>query len=124
MLWLRKTLGVCIVTTAMIADSIEFMEWRTGERSEGIIFSVQTFMAKITTAIGGFMGGIALSVVGYVPKVAQTSEALTGIFLLLTLVPGVGGLLALAPLYYYELNERRHREILAALAERSTAAGG
>ncbi len=110
--------GVGVLTTAMIADSIEYMEWRTGERSEGIIFSVQTFMAKISTAIGGFMGGTALSVVGYVPNVEQSGEVLQGIFILLTLVPGLGGLLALIPLYYYELNERRHREILMALSER------
>lgn len=110
--------GVGIVTTAMLADSIEYMQWKIGNRSEGIIFSVQTFMAKITTAIGGFLGGISLSLVGYVPNVAQAPQALEGIFLLITLVPGVGGLLVLIPLYFYELNEKRHREILDELALR------
>lgn len=108
--------GVGIIVTAMIADSIEYMQWKTGHRSEGIIFSVQTFMAKITTAIGGFIGGASLSLIGYVPNAQQTPEALTGIFLLLTLVPGLGGLLALIPLHFYSLNEARHRAILAELA--------
>jgi sugar (glycoside-pentoside-hexuronide) transporter len=112
--------GVMIITTAMLADSIEYMQWKIGNRSEGIIFSVQTFMAKITTAIGGFLGGIALTVVGYVPNVDQAPLALDGIFLLITLVPGVGGLLALIPLYFYELNEARHNHILDELATRSS----
>ncbi|MFK7913149.1 MAG: glycoside-pentoside-hexuronide (GPH):cation symporter [Pseudomonadales bacterium] len=112
--------GTGIVITAMIADSIEFMQWKTGTRSEGIIFSVQTFMAKITTAIGGFIGGIALTVVGYIPNGVQSPETLTGIFIVLTLVPGVGGLLALWPLARYELSEQRHREILDVLEQRAT----
>lgn len=112
--------GVGIVTTAMLADSIEYMQWKIGSRSEGIIFSVQTFMAKITTAIGGFLGGISLAAVGYVPNVAQAPAALEGIFLLFTLVPGVGGLLALIPLYFYELNEQRHKQILDELELRQS----
>lgn len=113
--------GTGIVITAMIADSIEYMQWKTGTRSEGIIFSVQTFMAKITTAFGGFVGGITLTFVGYVPNVVQSPSALAGIFLVLTLVPGIGGLLALLPLRSYELNEDRHAEILTELATRESA---
>lgn len=114
--------GTGIVITAMIADSIEFMQWKTGTRSEGIIFSVQTFMAKITTAIGGFTGGIALTIVGYVPNAVQSEQALTGIFLVLTLIPGIGGLLALWPLARYELTEARHADILVALQQREAEA--
>lgn len=108
-----------VLTTAMIADTIEYMQWRTGERSEGIVFSVQTFTAKITTAIGGFVGGVALSVVGYVPNAIQTPDTLFWIFALVTLVPGIIGLLALWPLYYYPLTEKFHQEILTKL--RSTS---
>jgi GPH family glycoside/pentoside/hexuronide:cation symporter/probable glucitol transport protein GutA len=113
--------SVGILTTAMIADSIEYMQWKTGKRSEGIIFSTQTFLAKITTAIGGFAGGMALTLINYVPNAEQSPEALTGIFWLITLLPGIGGLLALIPLYFYELNEIRHGEILAELESRAQA---
>lgn len=109
-----------VLTTAMIADTIEYMQWKTGQRSEGIIFSVQTFMAKITTAIGGFIGGISLAVVGYVPNAVQSDSTLTAIFALVTLVPGITGLLILWPLRYYDLDEKRHQQILAELDARST----
>ncbi|MEM6708711.1 MAG: MFS transporter [Pseudomonadota bacterium] len=101
-----------VLTTAMIADTIEYMQWRTGERSEGIIFSVQTFTAKITTAIGGFVGGVALTVIGYQPNATQSPDTLLWIFALVTLIPGVVGLLALWPLYFYELTEERYQAIL------------
>ena len=107
-----------VLTTAMIADTIEYMQWKTGRRSEGIIFSVQTFMAKITTAIGGFIGGISLTLIGYVPNVAQQADTLSGIFVLVALVPGITGLLMLWPLKHYEIDEQRHQQILNDLAAR------
>jgi len=109
-----------VLTTAMIADTIEYIHWRTGERSEGIIFSVQTFMAKITTAIGGFVGGVSLTLIGYVPNVEQSADTLQWIFVLITLIPGITGLASLLPLYFYELNETRHQQILAELKARET----
>jgi len=109
-----------VLTTAMIADTIEYIHWRTGERSEGIIFSVQTFMAKITTAIGGFVGGVSLTLIGYVPNVEQSADTLQWIFVLITLIPGITGLASLLPLYFYELNETRHQQILAELKTRET----
>ena len=111
-----------VLTTAMIADTIEFMQWKTGERSEGIIFSMQTFIAKITTAVGGFFGGLSLSLIGYVPNAEQTPQTLTAIFVLITLVPGLTSLLSLWPLHHYEITEARHREILADLAQRAEPA--
>lgn len=103
--------GPIIIITAMLADSIDYMEWRAGNRSEGVIFSIQTFLAKFSSAIGGFLAGMALTVIGYVPNAAQSTQTLSGIFILITLIPGLGSLIALVPLKFYELNEDRHREI-------------
>ena len=41
-----------IITYAMIADSVDYLEWKEGQRAEGICFAMQTFINKIGMAIG------------------------------------------------------------------------
>jgi GPH family glycoside/pentoside/hexuronide:cation symporter/probable glucitol transport protein GutA len=40
-----------VIQTAMIADTIEYGELKSGKRNEGTIFSSQTFLAKLTAAV-------------------------------------------------------------------------
>ena len=35
-----------VITYALIGDTVEYLEWKTGERAEGICFSMQTFINK------------------------------------------------------------------------------
>lgn len=53
-----------IGSTVMIADVVDYGEWKTGKRSDSIIFSVQTLILK-------FAGAIAMLVVGIGIKVAK-----------------------------------------------------
>ena len=40
-----------MVLTISIANTVEYNEWKTGSRDEGIIFSVRPFMAKLGSAL-------------------------------------------------------------------------
>ena len=42
------------------------MEWKTGKRTEGVTFAMQTFFTKISSGITGALGTLALSLLGYV----------------------------------------------------------
>ena len=73
---------VNVATTVMIADTVDYGEWKLGYRSECIIFSMQTFMVKFATAFVGLITGIGLSIAGFDLKnvladTANTDEALT-----------------------------------------------
>lgn len=46
--------------TVMLADVVDYGEYRTGHRSESVIFSVQTMLVKFAGAAGGFIVGIGL----------------------------------------------------------------
>ena len=39
------------INYAMIADSVDYVEWKTGKRTEGISISFQTLMNKLMTAL-------------------------------------------------------------------------
>jgi Na+/melibiose symporter-like transporter len=108
-----------VLQSAMIGDSVDYAEWKTGERAEGVIFSFQTFLAKITAGIGGLLSGIILSGVGYVAGVDQTPEALQGIFSMIVLAPAVGGILMIIPYFFYPMSDKKHALIVTEIRERN-----
>ena len=100
-----------VLRTSMMADTIEYIQLRTGKRSEGTIFSTLTFMGKINMGLGNFIAGIVLTVSGYVPNAVQSPGSLTGILMIMTLLPGIGALLTIIPVFFFKLTEDKHREI-------------
>lgn len=107
------------VTWAFIADVVEYGQWKSGIRSEGITYSSYSFTRKISQALAGFIPGLALTMIGYQPNVAQTTETLTGLKVLFFAVPGVGCLIALIIfLIGYPLTDKRHKQIVKELALR------
>ncbi|CAH0538956.1 melibiose:sodium transporter MelB [Vibrio marisflavi] len=75
--------------TVMLADVVDYGEYKTGRRSESVIFSVQTMLVKFAGAMGGFIVGIGLSVVGYVPNVEQSATTVTGIEFMMIGLPAI-----------------------------------
>ena len=64
---------------------------KTGKRITGISFSGNIFFLKLGLAIAGAMVGFLLSWYGYdAGAKAQSAEAINGIVLLFTVIPGVG----------------------------------
>lgn len=62
-------LGIANVgATVMLADIVDYGEWKTGNRNENITFSMQTFVYKCAAAVSSLIMGIALSV-GNIPKI-------------------------------------------------------
>jgi len=88
------------------ADFVEYGQYHMDRRLEGITFSIQTFMTKLTQAIAAGGGGILLGLWGYIPNIDQSAETLNGIFVLFTLVPAVGAMLAAWVMWkFYDLAE-------------------
>ena len=112
-------IGVMMVLTlSMQADTVEYAEWKTGKRSESIIFSLGTFTTKLSAALGGAVTGYWLTLVGYKPNVEQTAASLGGINAMMSWAPAAGMLLMTVIILFYNLTEKRHAEILAELEAR------
>ncbi|MBL0865551.1 MFS transporter [Pectobacterium carotovorum] len=79
---------------SLMADVDDYGEWKTGKRITGISFSGNLFFLKVGLAIAGAMVGFLLSYYGYDANAPQqNAEAMNGIIMLFTLIPGVGYLI-------------------------------
>jgi sugar (glycoside-pentoside-hexuronide) transporter len=103
---------------SLIADTVEYGEWRTGIRAEGGIYSVASFLLKLCSAVAGIVPAAVLDLTGYAPNAAQSTQALSGINWLMTLFPALFGLLAIVPLLFYRLDEAQFGNIVAELRQR------
>jgi GPH family glycoside/pentoside/hexuronide:cation symporter len=73
----------------MIADSADYGEWKTGRRATGLYFSAAVFAQKAGWGIGAAIAGWILAASDFVPNVIQNNTAITGIKLLVSVIPGI-----------------------------------
>lgn len=112
-----------ITLTSMVADCVEYGEWKTGKRSEGMIFSLNIFKSKIASAIGGSLCGYILAYIGYTADSSQSTFTLNGIHLIQTLVPCVIVILSFMLLRRYNLSEAEYEAIVDDLKNGVTRVG-
>nr|WP_094041347.1 MFS transporter [Priestia filamentosa] len=105
-------------TWAMIPETIDYGEYKTGKRASGVIYSLVNFFFKFGMAIGGIVPGIILSKFGYVANHTQTTTALHGILLTMTVIPAIFIIIELFAIYLYKLDEKEHKRVLAELNAR------
>jgi GPH family glycoside/pentoside/hexuronide:cation symporter/probable glucitol transport protein GutA len=106
--------GIAAITmSAMIADCVEYGEWKTGKRAEGTVFATNTFRSKFAGAIGGGIGAFMLSGIGYIPNQTQTGTTMVWMQVLYTIIPGILLLLSAIPLMKYQLSEGFYEKILS-----------
>jgi sugar (glycoside-pentoside-hexuronide) transporter len=110
-----------ITRMSALADCVEYGEWKTGNRAEGLVFSANIFKSKVASALAGAIPAYLLAWIGYVPNADQSALTLHWIVLFFTAILGGASMLAILPLFKYELNERRYAEIVAELKQRKPA---
>ena len=101
-----------ITLTSMVADCVEYGEWQTGKRSEGMIFSLNIFKSKISSAIGGSLCGYILAYIGYKANVTQSTFTLNGIHVIQTLIPCIIIFTSFLLLRRYNLTEAEYDAIV------------
>jgi len=114
-----------VIPTEMIGDTVDYMEWKTGERNEGVSFSVLTFIGKLTGSVSTSVATALLPVIGlaYV-RVDGVQTTVKGehtdllIWTFFSFVPYVIGALGLIPYFWYDLTGDKLKQIRADLKER------
>lgn len=94
-----------------IAEAIDYGQYKTGKRVAGLGFGGISFFQKAGIGIGGAILGWLLTYYQYVPNVAQSEFTLTGIALLLTLIPGVFHVLMGLFMFKYRITDAYYDEI-------------
>ena len=90
---------------AMVSDTIDYGEWKTGIRTEGLVNSACSFGYKIGNGIGSALLGLIIEVSGYVGEAAtQSSSALLAIRLCYTWIPIAIFVICFVILRFYHLD--------------------
>ncbi|CAI8280776.1 MAG: putative symporter YjmB [Opitutia bacterium UBA7350] len=103
----------------MVPDTVEYGQWKSGIRSEGIPFAFFSFTFKAGMALGGSFAAIVLSMTGYVANTELTETAQTAIIWLFNIVPAVFSLGCMVTLMFYRLDSDRFAQVLKDLEARA-----
>ena len=90
----------------MIADSADYGEWKTGRRATGLYFSAAVFAQKAGWGIGAAIAGWILAISNFVANAVQTETAITGIKLLVSVIPGILYMSCAILLYFYAIDQK------------------
>lgn len=114
-----------VLTTVFLSNSVDYGEIKTGRREESVIFSMQTFVVKAASGFAVFLSGIGLDLIGLngnsadgIP-VAQSASTITGLHLLMTILPCIG--LVVAYILFkkkFILTDEKANEIAKTLSEK------
>jgi len=102
---------------SMMYDISELYEFKYGVRREGTITSLTAFFQKLGSASVMWLTGMVLSYVGYVANAAsQTPQALNGIELIVTVLPGIMAIISGILIIFYPLTQKRYEALFEALS--------
>ena len=117
--------AVNIMPMVMVADSVDYYEYKTGKRTEGVAFAVLSFSIKVTLALGSAvcLAVVFSDAVGYTATTEEFSfETSRGVYFAYTVIPGITSLLAAIPILFYDLTGKKKADIAEALRIRRSAA--
>ncbi|MDR3596844.1 MFS transporter [Clostridium sp.] len=110
-------IGACMF--AMVSDTIEYGEWKTGIRIEGLTNSASSFGFKVGGGLGAAMIGWILAAGGYVGSAqVQSASAIFAIKSLYIYLPIIITIVQIIILFAYKL-DKEYPSILQDLSERS-----
>ncbi|PWG60158.1 glycoside-pentoside-hexuronide (GPH):cation symporter [Bifidobacterium catulorum] len=100
------------ITWAFVNDVIDYGEWHTGIRKEGITVAAFNFSRKLAQSLAAVITAGILGVTGYVANQAQSQATLNGIKGAMTLYPAVALFAAMLIIFFlYGLTDDKYRKI-------------
>lgn len=91
---------------AMVSDTIDYGEWKTGVRTEGLVNSACSFGYKIGNGIGSALLGLILELGGYVGEAAvQSASAIASIRICFVWIPMAVYTAGLLIMKFYHLDQ-------------------
>ena len=108
-----------VMPWAILPDAIEYGEWKTGERQEGMFYSLITLAQKVASSIAVPAALLVLQASGYIPNSdVQPDSAIFGIRLVAGLIPAITLSLGIVFTFLYPLERERYKEISRELEAR------
>ncbi|MEZ4647273.1 MAG: MFS transporter [Candidatus Eisenbacteria bacterium] len=116
--------GSVVIIDSLIADAVDYDEFRTGRDREGLYFGVWKLGTKMARALGLAFAGVFLQLIGF-DEGRMTQDPEVGWRLALLFGPAVGVFFALAAIVFacFPLTDKTHRRIQRILERRRQRAG-
>ena len=136
-----------VLQSVMIADCVDYEEYNNGTRPDGVFFSGQSFITKLSAGIATLISGAVYGFVGFSDsKITLLNNALiagadfktynpfqiggaeigkfaAAMFFLISIPPAIGMVLAALPTLKYALTDKEHTRMLDELNARRNAQG-
>ncbi len=114
-----------VIPTKMISETVDYMEWKTGKRNEGMSFSILTFIGKLTGSLSTAIATAIIPLIG-LQEVDETMVLAEGgdvntrlwMWALITALPTCLGLFSLIPYKFYDLEGEKLAKIQNEVKER------
>ncbi|MBP2071076.1 glycoside-pentoside-hexuronide (GPH):cation symporter [Thermoanaerobacterium butyriciformans] len=94
---------------SMTADTVDYGEWKSGVRAQGLLSATPAFGVKAGMGIGGALAGWILSIGKYVPDHTQTVSALKAIEINFIWLPLIGFAIGAILLLFYNLDKQQEQ---------------
>ena len=105
---LRGVASACMGATmwAMVSDTIDYGEWKTGNRTEGVVNSACSFGYKIGNGLGSAILGWIITLGGYVDTAeVQSAQAIFSVKLAFAIIPVIIYVVIIVLLQWYKLDK-------------------
>ena len=109
-----------VLPWAIIPDAIEWEEFHTGERNEGVFYSLITLLGKVGMAIAQPVSLFILQIMNFQEGqgVVQPQSALLGVRLVMGPLPALLLFSGIMMAVFYPLTRKQHQEMVEALRRR------
>ena len=108
-----------VAAWSMLADTVQFGEWKSGFRAEGAINSIYVLVFKIGLSIAVVTQGLILEKGNYIPNaINQSPEAMQGLFDMGFLYPSIAGFVAILVMYFFKYDSNFYKRIFADLNQK------
>ena len=127
--------GINVLQSVMIADCVDYEEYTNGIRPDGVFFSGQSFITKLSGGIAALIQSFVYGAIGFSDKnIEIMNNALAdgsanfvtyndgkyaaAMFFLISIPPAIGMLLSAIPTFKYALPDKEHARILEVLVKK------
>ena len=105
-----------VITYALIADSVDYIEWKTGERADGVCFAFQTLLSKVSAGLATYAVSVVLKVSEFQAPIdgiiqVQSEKTKTGLFFMITILPAIGFALTMLPMFFNDYTGEKKEKI-------------
>ncbi len=113
-----------VIPHLMATDTLDYWEDKTGDRCEGITFSLMSLRSKISSGLKDYTMSYLLVFFGFSQALpflsdhtpVQSDFTKLGLFSIYTIIPAVLNLISIVPILFYKLSGKKMAEIQGRLA--------